>query len=126
MIFFLALAAALAGIKQEDVHLDRSMSLSPPMSANTSATSAAAIYPAMGLQQAAAASAFGMLSPTQLLAANRQAAAFMAQLPMSTLANTLFPPAPSCVELGELPLEGGDIGPPDVWYISFTLMLISV
>jgi len=27
MIFFLALAAALAGIKQEDVHLDRSMSL---------------------------------------------------------------------------------------------------
>jgi len=64
MIFFLALAAALAGIKQEDVHLDRSMSLSPPMSANTSATSAAAIYPAMGLQQAAAASAFGMLSPT--------------------------------------------------------------
>jgi len=30
------------------------------------------------------------------------------------------------VELGELPLEGGEIGPPGVWYRSFTLMLISV
>ncbi|XP_037941374.1 zinc finger protein 335-like [Teleopsis dalmanni] len=81
-----SLAAALAGIKREDV--DRSLSLSPPMSANSSSSN---IYP--GLQQAAAASAFNMLSPTQLLAANRQAAAaFMAaQLPMSTLASTLFP-----------------------------------
>ncbi|XP_052843716.1 protein krueppel isoform X1 [Drosophila gunungcola] len=91
------LAAALAGIKREEAAVDRSMSLSPPMSANTSATSAAAMYPAMGLQQAAAASAFRMLSPTQLLAANRQAAAFMAQLPMSTLANTLFPHNPAAL-----------------------------
>ncbi|TDG49140.1 hypothetical protein AWZ03_004440 [Drosophila navojoa] len=98
-----SLAAALAGIKREDMVVDRSMSLSPPMSANTSASSPVAstnshsLYPAMGLQQAAAASAFGMLSPTQLLAANRQAAAFMAQLPMSTLANTLFPHNPAAL-----------------------------
>ncbi|XP_034652738.1 protein krueppel [Drosophila subobscura] len=92
-----SLAAALAGIKREEVAVDRSMSLSPPMSANTSASSAAAMYPGMGLQQAAAASAFGMLSPTQLLAANRQAAAFMAQLPMSTLATTLFPHNPAAL-----------------------------
>ncbi|XP_023037918.1 protein krueppel [Drosophila willistoni] len=91
-----SLAAALAGIKREEVVVDRSMSLSPPMSANTSASSAA-MYPAMGLQQAAAASAFGILSPTQLLAANRQAAAFMAQLPMSTLATTLFPHNPAAL-----------------------------
>lgn len=79
------------------------MSLSPPMSANTSASSPVAsgqhtLYnPAMGLQQAAAASAFGMLSPSQLLVANRQAAAFMAQLPMSTLATTLFPHNPAAL-----------------------------
>ncbi|XP_023306881.2 protein krueppel [Lucilia cuprina] len=86
------LAAALAGMQQRE-EVDRSLSLSPPMSANTSATNTA-MYP--GLQQAAAASAFGMLSPTQLLAANRQAAAaFMAQLPMSTLASTLFPHHPA-------------------------------
>ncbi|EDV98454.1 protein krueppel [Drosophila grimshawi] len=96
-----SLAAALAGIKREEIVVDRSMSLSPPMSANTSASSPVAatnsLYPAMGLQQAAAASAFGMLSPTQLMAANRQAAAFMAQLPMSTLANTLFPHNPAAL-----------------------------
>ncbi|XP_034109795.1 protein krueppel [Drosophila albomicans] len=102
-----SLAAALAGIKREEIVVDRSMSLSPPMSANTSASSPVAatnshnhshsLYPAMGLQQAAAASAFGMLSPTQLLAANRQAAAFMAQLPMSTLATTLFPHNPAAL-----------------------------
>ncbi|XP_075166779.1 kruppel [Haematobia irritans] len=86
------LAAALAGMQQRE-EVDRSLSLSPPMSANTSANTS--MYP--GLQQAAAASAFGMLSPTQLLAANRQAAAaFMAaQLPMSTLASTLFPHHPA-------------------------------
>ncbi|ALC41124.1 Kr [Drosophila busckii] len=98
-----SLAAALAGIKREEMVVERAMSLSPPMSANTSASSPAAaanghsMYPAMGLQQAAAASAFGMLSPTQLLAANRQAAAFMAQLPMSTLATTLFPHNPAAL-----------------------------
>lgn len=84
------------------------MSLSPPMSANTSASSPVAssgsshthssLYnPAMGLQQAAAASAFGMLSPSQLLVANRQAAAFMAQLPMGALATTLFPHNPAAL-----------------------------
>lgn len=80
---------------QQREEVDRSLSLSPPMSANSSATASTTMYP--GLQQAAAASAFGMLSSSQLLAANRQAAAaFMAaQLPMSTLASTLFPHHPA-------------------------------
>ncbi|KAH8418137.1 hypothetical protein KR222_004617 [Zaprionus bogoriensis] len=102
-----SLAAALAGIKREEMVVDRSMSLSPPMSANTSASSPVggqstashthSMYPAMALQQAAAASAFGMLSPTQLMAANRQASAFISQLPMSTLATTLFPHTPAAL-----------------------------
>nr|ADH51740.1 putative Kruppel protein [Episyrphus balteatus] len=84
------LAAALAGIKREEVD---SLSMSPPMSGNNTS----AMYHQSGqAMHAAAASAFGMLSP-QLLAANRSAAAaFMAaQLPMSTLASTLFPHHPA-------------------------------
>uniref|UniRef100_A0A1A9WUY9 C2H2-type domain-containing protein n=1 Tax=Glossina brevipalpis TaxID=37001 RepID=A0A1A9WUY9_9MUSC len=87
------LAAALAGMQKGDSEADRSLSLSPPMSANSSISTV--MYP--NLQQAAAATAYNMLSPSQLLAANRQAAAaFMAaQIPISTLASTLFPHHPA-------------------------------
>ncbi|XP_067633440.1 protein krueppel [Eurosta solidaginis] len=77
-----SLAAALAGMKREDMEAHHNtLTMSPPMSANTSAHN---LYP--GLQHATA--AFGMLSPSQLLAANRQAAAAL-------MASQLFPQHPA-------------------------------
>uniref|UniRef100_A0A1A9UR18 C2H2-type domain-containing protein n=1 Tax=Glossina austeni TaxID=7395 RepID=A0A1A9UR18_GLOAU len=89
------LAAALAGMQKSDSDVDGPLSLSPPMSANSSINTV--MYPS--IQQAAAATAYNMLSPSQLLAANRQAAAaFMAaQIPISTLASTLFPHHPAAL-----------------------------
>lgn len=78
-----SLAAALAGIKREEVDVHNALSMSPPMSANTSVNN---LYP--GLQHAATATAFGILSPSQLLAANRQAAAAL-------MASQLFPQHPA-------------------------------
>uniref|UniRef100_T1GVZ4 C2H2-type domain-containing protein n=1 Tax=Megaselia scalaris TaxID=36166 RepID=T1GVZ4_MEGSC len=70
------LAAALAGIKREDV--DQCLQMTPPQGAHN-------LHP--GVNPAASFPAFGMLSPQQFLAANRTAAALMAaQLPMSHLA----------------------------------------
>lgn len=70
------MAAALAGIKREDV--DQCLQMTPPQGAHN-------LHP--GVNPAASFPAFGMLSPQQFLAANRTAAALMAaQLPMSHLA----------------------------------------
>lgn len=77
------LAAALANIKREEVDVHNALSMSPPMSANTSANN---LYP--GLQHAANTTSFGVLSPSQLLAANRQAAAAL-------MASQLFPQHPA-------------------------------
>ncbi|XP_053964566.1 protein krueppel isoform X1 [Anastrepha ludens] len=101
-----SLAAALAGIKRDEIDTHNVLSMSPPMSANTSANS---LYP--GLQHTAAASAFGMLSPSQLLAANRQAAAAL-------MASQLFPQHPSIFgqmwpsAIPHIPLNTGPHSPP--------------
>ncbi|XP_017471901.1 PREDICTED: protein krueppel [Rhagoletis zephyria] len=101
-----SLAAALVGIKRDDVEAHNALSMSPPMSANTSTNS---LYP--GLQHAAAATAFSMLSPSQLIAANRQAAAAL-------MASQLFPQHPSIFgqmwpsAIPHLPLNTGPNSPP--------------
>lgn len=65
-------------MQRDDVDF-HTLSMSPPISANTSATN---LY--TSLQQVATGTAFGMLSPSQLLAANRQAA-------VALMATQLFP-----------------------------------